>query len=100
MGRMDGKVALITGSARGMGAETARVFVEEGAKVVVSDLLDGQGEVVAKELGEHAIYVHLDVREETDWANAIAATKERFGKLNVLINNAAILQVAPVEWHT
>lgn len=94
MGRLDGKVALITGSARGMGAVEARLFVDEGACVVISDVLDDLGEALARDLGERALYVHLDVTRAEDWASVIAATEERFGRLDVLVNNAGI-GVAP-----
>jgi 3alpha(or 20beta)-hydroxysteroid dehydrogenase len=92
MGRLDGKVALITGGARGMGKAHARHFVAEGAKVVLGDLLDDRGKELAAELGEdNCLYVHQDVTSESDWAAAVAATTDAFGTLNVLINNAGIL---------
>jgi 3alpha(or 20beta)-hydroxysteroid dehydrogenase len=93
MGRLDGKVALITGGARGMGKAHARRFVAEGAKVVIGDLLDDKGEALAAELGEdNCRYVHHDVTSEADWAAAVLATTDAFGTLNVLINNAGILK--------
>ena len=93
MGRLDGKVALITGGARGMGKAHARRFVAEGAKVVLGDLLDDKGEALAAELGEHNCrYVHHDVTSEADWAAAVQVTPDAFGTLNVLINNAGILK--------
>jgi len=91
MGRLDGKTALITGSARGTGAATARIFAAEGAQVVVSDVLDERGEALARELGDAALYQHLDVSSEADWARALEATLGRFGSLDVLVNNAAVL---------
>jgi len=91
MGRLEGKTALITGSARGTGAATAHIFAAEGARVVVSDILDERGEGVAKELGDAAIYQHLDVSCDADWTRAVATTLARFGSLNVLVNNAAVL---------
>lgn len=90
MGRLDGKVAIITGAARGMGEATARIFAQEGAKVVMGDILDKEGEAVAKDIGANARYVHLDVTNPEDWQKAVAAAEE-FGPLNVLVNNAAIL---------
>jgi 3alpha(or 20beta)-hydroxysteroid dehydrogenase len=90
MGRLDGKVALISGSSRGMGASEARLFHAEGACVVVSDVSDAGGEALAAELGDRAMYVHLDVTRAADWAAAVAATEARFGKLDVLVNNAGI----------
>ena len=89
-GRLDGKVAIITGAARGQGAAEARMFAAEGAQVVLGDVLDAEGEAVAAEIGAAARYVHLDVTSEADWAAAVAAA-EAMGPLNVLVNNAAIL---------
>ena len=87
--RLDGKIALITGAARGQGAAAARRFVEEGARVVLTDVLDDQGKELAAELG--AEYCHLDVSSEEDWASAVAFTEETFGDITVLVNNAGIL---------
>jgi 3alpha(or 20beta)-hydroxysteroid dehydrogenase len=93
MGRLDGKIALITGGARGMGKAHARRFVAEGARVVIGDLLDDKGKALAAELGEdNCRYVHHDVTSETDWAAAVRAATDEFGALNVLINNAGILK--------
>lgn len=97
MERLKDKVALITGAARGQGAVEARRFVEEGACVVLADVLDDDGEAVASELGEAALYVHLDVTSEEDWASAVAAATERFGGLDVVVNNAGILLIRPLE---
>ena len=92
MGRMTGRVALISGGAQGMGAAHARALVAEGASVVIGDILDEAGTAVAAELGEaQAMYVHLDVTDEDSWSTAVAATVERFGTLSVLVNNAGIL---------
>ncbi|MUL48937.1 glucose 1-dehydrogenase [Mycobacterium sp. CBMA293] len=90
MGRVDGKVALITGGARGMGAAHARMLIAEGAKVVIGDILDEQGEALAAELGDAARYVHLDVTDADQWAAAVNTATEQFGLLNVLVNNAGI----------
>ncbi|WP_086667856.1 glucose 1-dehydrogenase [Lentzea kentuckyensis] len=87
--RLDGKIALITGAARGQGAAAARRFVEEGARVVLTDVLDDQGKELAAELS--AEYYHLDVSSEEDWAAAVAFTEETFGDITVLVNNAGIL---------
>ena len=89
-GRLDGKVALITGSARGQGEAEARRFTAEGAKVAITDLRDVQGEQLAAELGTDTFYQQLDVTREDDWDAAVAATVERFGKLDILVNNAGI----------
>ena len=90
MGRLDGKVAVVSGAARGMGQAEARLFAAEGAKVVLGDIVDAEGKAVAEEIGKDAIYVHLDVRREEDWAAAMAASAEAFGPPNVLVNNAGI----------
>ena len=92
MGRVDGKVALISGGAQGMGAEDARALVAEGAKVVIGDILDDKGEDLAEEINattpDSARYVHLDVTQADDWDAAVATAVNDFGKLNVLVNNA------------
>lgn len=90
MGRLSGKVALISGGARGMGAAHARALVAEDARVVLGDVLDEEGTTVAKELGDAATYVHLDVREPDEWQSAVAEAVQRYGALNVLVNNAGI----------
>ena len=90
MGRLDGKVALVTGAARGQGAAEARLFVREGARVLITDVLDAEGEALARELGPAAQYRRLDVSREEEWSAAVAAA-EKMGPLNVLVNNAAIL---------
>ena len=97
MGRLEGKTALITGSARGVGEAAARLFVSEGAQVVVSDLLDELGTAVAADLGDSAAYVHLDVTQEEMWAAAVRFAQERFGKLDVLVNNAGLVVVGTIE---
>ena len=90
MGRVDGKVALISGGARNIGAASARMLVAEGAQVVVGDLLDEEGTALADELGDAARYVHLDVTSDDDWRSAVELTVAEFGTLNVLFNNAGI----------
>ena len=90
MGKLDGRVVIVTGAARGQGEQEARLFAAEGASVVVADVLDEQGEALAKELG--ASYVHLDVGEETDWSAAVGAAKEAYGRIDGLVNNAGILR--------
>ncbi|MFK8911861.1 SDR family NAD(P)-dependent oxidoreductase [Streptomyces sp. YS-3] len=93
MGKLDGRVVLVTGAARGQGEQEARLFAAEGAKVVVADVLDDQGEAVAAELGAgSARFVHLDVGREEEWRSAIATATETFGHLDGLVNNAGILR--------
>ena len=101
MGKLDGKVALISGGARGQGAGEARRFAEEGASVVFGDILDEAGRRVEEEIraaGGGAVYVHLDVAEEADWRAAVETAVSRFGKLDILVNNAAIvIPRSPIE---
>ena len=98
MGRLEGKIALVTGAARGIGAATARRFAAEGAAVAVADRRDELGEEVAasiREAGGRAIYTQLDITSEEGWAAAVAQTTSEFGALDVLINNAGIIRVKP-----
>lgn len=91
MGRLDGKVAIITGGARGMGEATTRRFVAEGAKVAIADVLDEQGKALAAELGDAARFWHLDVTNEDEWNRVVAEVEAAFGKVDALVNNAGIL---------
>ena len=93
---LDGKVVLVTGAARGMGRASASRFVEEGARVVCGDVLDDEGKQLADELGDAAVFVHLDVTSEQDWAAAVEATERQFGQLDVLVNNAGILSFGSI----
>ena len=100
MPRLEGKVALISGGARGQGACEGRLFAQEGAKVVLTDILDEEGEAVAAEIrqqGGDAIYVRLDVTQEQQWQDVIQATVDRYGKLDILVNNAGIFPMVRVE---
>lgn len=90
MARLDGKIAIITGAAQGMGASHARKFIEEGAKVVLTDLNDEKGNALAAELGENALFVKHNVTSSDDWATVVAETEKAFGPVNVLVNNAGI----------
>ena len=108
MNRLDGKVALISGTARGIGGETARLMVEAGAKVAIGDVLDEKGRDTVRALenaGGEALYLHLDVTQEEDWNAAVAAIVGRFGKLDILVNNAGLFlgkdieAAALAEWH-
>ena len=100
MGRLDGKVALITGAARGQGEAAVRAFVEEGARVVIADVNDIEGKKLADDLGDATVYQHLDVTQEGDWAAAIERTAGEFGLLTVLVNNAGILHFSALEQTT
>ena len=90
--RLAGKVALISGAAGGMGAEEARLFAREGAKVIIADVLEDEGRQVEAGIrgaGGEAVFVPLDVTREADWEQAVGTAVQRFGKLDVLVNNAA-----------
>ncbi|CAA0089719.1 3-alpha-(or 20-beta)-hydroxysteroid dehydrogenase [Zhongshania aliphaticivorans] len=95
MNRLAGKVAIITGAARGMGAVTAKLFIEHGATVIIADILDDAGEELANELGHKAHYIHADVSCEADWTKLINASTQ-LGALTTLVNNAAILHAASI----
>ena len=97
MGRLSGKVALVTGAARGQGASIARGFVAEGASVVIADVREELGKQLADDLGDAAVFQRLDVSDEDDWTAAITATKQHFGRLDVLVNNAGVLTFAAIE---
>lgn len=96
MGRVEGKVALVTGGSRGIGAAYARTLIAEGAKVVIGDVLDAEGLALAAELGTSAGFIHLDVTQPEQWAVAVAFAVSTFGGLNVLVNNAGIATGAPI----
>lgn len=90
MNRLSEKVVIITGAAQGMGETHARLFLEEGAKVVLTDLNEEKGQALVDELGENAIFVKQNVASEEDWSNVIEKAEEAFGPVNVLVNNAGI----------
>ncbi len=100
MGRLAGKVALITGGARGQGEAEARLFCAEGGRVMIADVLDEAGLALAAELGEPARYVSLDVTREADWERAVAETLRASGRLDVLVNNAGIVRTGYLEQHS
>ncbi|MEE8290545.1 MAG: SDR family NAD(P)-dependent oxidoreductase, partial [Candidatus Tectomicrobia bacterium] len=100
MGRLDGKVALVSGGARGQGATEAKLFAREGAKVVVGDILDAEGRQVEADIraaGGEATYVHLDVTNEDSWRAAVDTAEKSFGTLTILVNNAGILNRKSIE---
>ena len=96
MGRLDGRVALVTGAARGQGEAISRLFVEEGAKVVVCDVLAEEGEKTAADLGDAARFLKLDVTDPNGWRGAVDFTIGEFGKLDALVNNAGIVHMASI----
>ncbi len=109
-GTLAGKVAIVTGAARGIGASEARLLVERGAEVILGDVLDDLGRDLARELsqgaaGVRAIYVHLDATSESDWTDAVATAEREFGRLDILINNAGVTgrlgleDTTEAEWH-
>ena len=95
MQRLEGKVAIVTGGAKGMGEATVRLFVEHGARVVIGDIAEDQGRALADELGDAAVFCRMDVTTEEDWATAVA-TAESLGPLNVLVNNAGMVHMASI----
>jgi 3alpha(or 20beta)-hydroxysteroid dehydrogenase len=100
MGLLEGRVAIITGGSRGQGEAEARMFVKEGAKVIVADVIDDLGQEVADSLGDSAVYVRLDVSSEDAWKEAVATAVEVFGGVDILINNAAIYWRHRIEEET
>src|SRR6266436_2920147 len=96
MKRFDHRTVIVTGGARGMGASHARGFVAEGAHVVIADVLEQEGRTLADELGEHALFSHLDVTSDADWAATVVAAEDAFGPVSVLVNNAAIVRFGPI----
>ena len=91
MNRLENKVALITGAARGIGEAHAREFIKQGAKVILADIREEMGQALADELGENALFVKLDIAKVEDWGNAVKLGESKFGNINVLVNNAGIL---------
>ena len=100
MGRLDGKVAIVTGGARGQGAAEVRLFAAEGASVVCTDVLVDEGQALAAELGGNVVFARHDVSREEEWDAAVALAQERFGGLHVLVNNAGIAHTASIAEHT
>jgi 3alpha(or 20beta)-hydroxysteroid dehydrogenase len=97
MGKLDGRVAIVSGGARGQGEAIGRRFVAEGARVVLGDVRDAEGEAVAADLGTDAIYRHLDIRVPEDWTAIVKTAEAQLGPLSILINNAGITGVKTIE---
>lgn len=97
MQRVEGKVCIITGAASGIGREDALLLAREGAKVVLTDLNEEAGRQVAAEIGANALFIRHDIASESDWQNVVKTTVEHFGRLDVLVNNAAILALGSIE---
>ena len=95
--RLENKVAIISGGSRGMGASEAALFVQEGAKVIIGDVRDEEGRDLAKHIGSNAVYMHLDVTSEKDWAAVVKEAIDRYGKLDILVNNAGVSARGTIE---
>ena len=96
-GRLSGKTAIITGAARGMGEATARLFASEGAKVILTDVMEEEGAAVAKDIGGDAVFIKHDVSTDDGWANVVSETVDKHGTIDVLINNAGLVHFTPIE---
>ena len=96
MKRFENRTVIVTGGARGMGASHARGFIAEGANVVIADVVEQEGQSLADELGDRAIFSRLDVTSEADWAATVTAAENAFGPVSVLVNNAGIVHFAPI----
>jgi 3alpha(or 20beta)-hydroxysteroid dehydrogenase len=96
VGRLDDKVAIISGGARGQGAAEGRLFASEGARVVLTDILDDEGKQTASDIGDAATYLHHDVTDEQAWTEVVAATLDEHGQIDVLVNNAGIFKILPM----
>lgn len=97
MSNLDGKIVMVTGGARGMGASHVRAFRKDGARVVIADILDDEGKSVASELGDNALFVHLDVTSEQSWTDAVETVRTHFGPVTSLVNNAGVEFAAPLH---
>ncbi|MDG2273420.1 MAG: SDR family NAD(P)-dependent oxidoreductase, partial [Halioglobus sp.] len=96
MGRVAGKVAIVTGAASGMGQADAILLAAQGASVVLADLNELDGQAAAEKIGKSAVFMRLDVSDEENWKQVIAATLEKFGRLDVLVNNAGIIALGTI----
>lgn len=94
--RLEGKVAIITGGARGMGEATARLFAQEGAKVIIADRLEAEGEALAAQLGQQVMFHLLDAADEQSWIRLVETTLRQHGQIDILVNNAAVVAFAPI----
>lgn len=103
--KFENKIVLITGAAHGMGKNHAKAFINEGASVIITDINEELGKQTAEELGENALFIKHDVAEETDWINVVSIVKEKYGKLDVLVNNAGVMPLSRCirmgkTWHS
>jgi 3alpha(or 20beta)-hydroxysteroid dehydrogenase len=96
MRKLEGRVAVVTGGARGIGAATARLFAAEGAQVVIADVLTQEGEALAREIGDAARYAHLDVTSEVGWRETVELAEREFGPVSILVNNAGIVDFGTI----
>ena len=96
-GRLEGKVCIITGAARGMGEATARLFAAEGAKVALGDVMTEEGQAVAKDIGKTAFFQKLDVSDDSNWESFVGAVRDKFGTIDALVNNAGLVHFTPIE---
>src|SRR5690625_1697818 len=97
MGKLTGRVAIITGGARGQGAEHAKEFIQQGAKVVITDILESEGQALVNELGDNCKFIKHDVSQADEWENVVTKTEELFGPVNILVNNAGIVVMKSIE---
>nr|WP_087574320.1 MULTISPECIES: glucose 1-dehydrogenase [unclassified Sphingomonas]AJW29578.1 short-chain dehydrogenase/reductase SDR [Sphingomonas sp. JE1] len=100
MGRLNGKVAIVTGASQGMGAATARLFAEEGAKVIIADIKEAEGRALAEEIGANALFARVDITVENDWIRAVELARDSFGSVDALVNNAAIVEYKTIAEET
>lgn len=97
MGRLEGKVAIVTGGASGIGIAQVRAFAAEGARVVAADIIDEAATALSEELGELVRYTHLDVRDEEQWRRTVRSAEEAYGPVSILVNNAGVVEFATIE---
>ncbi|HLF66026.1 MAG TPA: SDR family NAD(P)-dependent oxidoreductase, partial [Gammaproteobacteria bacterium] len=97
MNRVKDKIALVTGAAKGIGASTAKLLASEGAFVIITDILDKEGEQLARSIGDRAVYYHLDASNEAQWAQLTSTIRTQYQRLDILFNNAGVIGLGP-QW--